>query len=143
MSTKFAPFFVHVEHKPVVIVGECPGKQSITTHICWQFNRSANFLNSEILYQLRNLILTNISLRQEDLSESALAEGFEDLQRLILTFNPSKIILLGKTAMDYIQHIHAMWMGPIFGFKHPSYVLRFEKKTKKQYAEIVRKAILV
>lgn len=138
---KFKPMTISANKHATIIVGECPGEQRPVTNVCWENNRSANFLHNHVLYGLTNLVLTNASLYKKTLTAEALEEGARDLEKLILKYLPKKIILLGDTARQLQPRIREIYTGALYFFNHPSFVLRFDSKNKMKYAAKLRKAI--
>ena len=117
--------YIGVTHLPIIIVGECPGRQrkKDTVDYCFHGNRTGDFIES-VIEGKTNIILTNANQfpkKQDDI------RGFLDLDLVIDSYHPVKIICLGQKAKRAMEHIGNIWGSEIVYLDHPSYRLRFNK----------------
>ena len=126
---KFQDKQINVTTKPVMLVGQNPGKARTgpDTGIVWESNRSADLLN-EIVEGISNLYLTNL-VNYQIINPAVIEEGLEDLTQTIKTYSPSKIICLGGLSYRYVTKlVNDLGLDiPVFGLRHPSFIVRFNK----------------
>lgn len=135
---KFQPSLKAVGKRPILIVGERPGKQRLGTaeQKAFHGNKSGDFIE-EIIKDYGNIVITNAINFQETEFESLndlILDGAYDLRQLIKKYEPKRIIALGKRARLTIDNITDNGNSSIladdcfvFYLPHPSFVLRFRK----------------
>lgn len=136
---KFYDRHIEVTERPVIIVGERPGRQrkKDRNQQCFHGNRTGDFVESVIDGKI-NIILTNV--QQEYYSGSLRLTGIEHvngfyaLNSLIRKMNPRHIICLGKYAHESVMCIiHLPQDCKVTSLPHPSWTLRFNKSKKLYY----------
>lgn len=123
--------------RPVMIVGECPGKQrkKDQTFEVFHGNRTGDFVE-KMIEGFTNLILTNVCNFQKPHTYRETAYQIRQLKILILEHNPHKIICLGAIAQMVVRDLGFS----ITGFSHPSHVLRFNLQPE-EYLKKIRNEI--
>jgi len=126
---------------PVFIVGLGPGLQrkGEKTHLAWEGNRSADLVQ-EAIKGLDNIYLTNVMnyYVKGEITAEIISKGVDKLRRDINKLKPSKIICMGDFAFNHIRIINPP--GEVIKFKHPSYLIRFQKP-KDPYIKELKAAI--
>lgn len=135
----FKDRYIEVTERPVIIVGERPGRQrpKDSNQECFHGNRTGDFVES-VIDGMKNIILTNT--QQEYYSGSLRLTGTEHvngitaLTALIRKVNPKRVICLGKYAHESVMNIvHFRQDCEVTSLPHPSWTLRFNKDKKVYY----------
>lgn len=138
---KFKPKFIKVKKKPVLIVGQNPGRQrSGDTGVVWEGNRSA-FLLEEALEDRKNIILTNVCNYQQ-VTPSRLKRGVSDVVDMVRDYRPRMVLCLGK--LSYNESRQALNKSEMYNIQylpHPSFVLRFYNDQVDEWIQELREII--
>lgn len=133
---KKIPKLIDVTERPVIIVGEKPGKTRVPCQYALVGNRTGDFV-AEAIEGLPNIILTNVVniLYEGNFNGLGLREGLTDLHELINTYKPRKIICLGSVAKKYVKAPAGCMVSYM---PHPSYINRFKSSERSHYIKHLR-----
>jgi hypothetical protein len=135
MGMKKQPKFIGVTVNPILIIGEKMGNQRKgQDKYALEGNRTGDFVH-EAIGDRQNIILTNVVNYYHDFNEH-LAEGIRDLEHIIDTYRPSKIICLGGIALKYISKLNLEI--PVVHLFHPSFINRFLSSTRADHIQKLR-----
>lgn len=134
---EYSPKTVGDLKNPVFIVGLGPGLQrkGSKTHLAWEGNRSGDLVQ-EAIKGLSNIYLTNVMnyYVKGEISADVISKGVEQLRKDIEKYKPAKIICMGDFAFNHVRIINPS--GEVIKFKHPSYLIRFQKPKKLYIKEL-------
>lgn len=136
---KYQPLAFEVEERPIIVVGQNPGKtrKGKYSPYVWDGDTPTSNLLRNVVKPYTNLVLTNICNYQV-MTKEHVTEGIEDLRKMIDELEPKKIICLGSYA-----HLAVASLSldvPIVKVMHPSYIIRFNKN-REEYVKKIRKEL--
>lgn len=133
---KYLPLAIEVEERPVIFVGQNPGKTrkgKYSKHVWDGDTRTSNLLR-EAVDGYTNIVLTNVC-NYQDMSDEHLEEGLEDLRKMIEDLEPKLIVCLGGFSRRYVLSLKPECR--VVSLQHPSYVVRFNRN-RQEYINNIR-----
>lgn len=132
---------IEVSSRPVIIIGEAPGKQrkQDQNQEVFHGNKSGDFVETAITGK-KNIVLTNvINVFPADFKDRTMVKtGLDELKSLIDEYKPGKIICLGKKSLHAAILLKLTEHNDFRYMPHPSWILRFKHKERNTYLQQLR-----
>lgn len=136
---KYLPLSIEVEERPVIFVGQNPGKtrKGKYSEYVWDGDTRTSNLLREAVEGYTNIVLTNVCNYQL-MSTENVDEGMEDLKKMLDDLEPRKVIALGSYAYLALQVLKLDF--PVKRLNHPSFIVRFNRD-REEYITKIRKEL--